>query len=411
MPTELCGKRVLIVDDTPVNREIFQVLTKSWGLRPAEAADGLAALEALTQAQADQDPFDLAILDMQMPGMDGKTLGRAIKADPSLQATRLVMCTSLGQTGSDQQWEKIGFVAAITKPVRRQELYEVLEAAIAGRKPAIYSARTTLPLALDSSFSQARILVADDNITNQQVALGILKKLGLRAEVAANGLEVLQALKTIPYDLGLMDVQMPEMDGYEATRKIRDPQSRVHNHQVPIIAMTAHALSGDREKSLAAGMNDYITKPVEVAALVAALKKWLSPNAGSGPLLAGEPVAEAAAANHAESAVVFDRAGLMERVLDDEELVGVIMTAFLGDMPQQLQQLKLAVAAGDALAVESQAHQIKGAAATVGGIALSALAGVLEQAGRAGDLTVISARATEMDAQFEALKAAMNPAT
>ena len=116
MPTELCGKRVLIVDDTPVNREIFQVLTKSWGLRPAEAADGLAALEALTQAQADQDPFDLAILDMQMPGMDGKTLGRAIKADPSLQATRLVMCTSLGQTGSDQQWEKIGFVAAITKP-------------------------------------------------------------------------------------------------------------------------------------------------------------------------------------------------------------------------------------------------------------------------------------------------------
>ena len=198
------------------------------------------------------------------------------------------MCTSLGQLGNDQHWKEIGFGAALPKPVRRTELQEVLEATISGNKIKPFQAHATPGCALRQGFGLARILVAEDNITNQHVAVGILQKLGLRVEVAANGTEAVHALETIPCDLVLMDAQMPEMDGFEATRHIRNPQSAVRNHHIPIIAMTAHALHGDREKCLAAGMNDYVTKPVEVSALVAALEKWLPPIGEGRQTLAGE---------------------------------------------------------------------------------------------------------------------------
>jgi CheY-like chemotaxis protein/HPt (histidine-containing phosphotransfer) domain-containing protein len=406
-PADLNGVRVLIVDDHAVNREIFLVLLKSWGLRPAEAADGPAALRVLTQAKADQDPFAIAVLDMQMPGMDGISLGRAIKTDAKLRDTQLVICTSLGQLSNDQPWEATGFVAALTKPVRRPELQEVLEAVISGKKITAARANATPNLALDQGFGLARILVVEDNTTNQQVAMGILQKLGLRVEVAANGIEALHALESIPYDLVLMDVQMPVMDGLAATRQIRDPQSGVLNHQVPIIAMTAHALHGDQKKCLQAGMDDYVTKPVEVSALVAALEKWL-PTRGEGRQpLAGDTKEEAAAAPGKESPPVFDRAGLMKRLMNDEELARVVIEGFLGDLPGQIKQLRSYAAAGEVRRVEQQAHRIKGASATVGGEALCALVTALEQAGQDGDLTIISARMAELDMQFTALKEAM----
>ena len=447
-PAELRGVRVLVVDDTPINREILLVLLTSWGLRPAEAAGGPAALQALAQAKAAQDPFTVAILDLQMPGMDGESLGRAIKADPDLGDTRLVMCGSLGQMGGHQRWEDIGFVAALTKPVRRPELHEALVEAISGKTIAAARDKATPDFAPGRGLSPARILVVEDNITNQQVAVGILKKLGLSAEVAASGVEALQALATVGYDLVLMDVQMPEMDGIEATRHIREPLSRVLNHQVPIIAMTAHALPGDREKCRQAGRNDYVSKPVEVSALVAALEKWLPPKDESGHPPAGETnepdtaaiqgagsperggdslspqlqardagdrlspprkaeLAAALAATHEDAIPVFDRAALLDRVMDDEEIARVVIAGFLGDIPGQIEQLKGYAAAGDTQQVEQQAHRIKGAAATVGGEALSALAAALEQAGSAGDVALISARVAELDAQFAALKGAM----
>ena len=224
--------------------------------------------------------------------------------------------------------------------------------------------------------------------------------------MAADGAEVLHALETIPYDLVLMDAQMPVMDGLEATRRIRNPQSAVRNHHIPIIAMTAHALRGDRERCLQAGMNDYVTKPVEVSALVAVLEKWLNQEGESRQSRAGQAKEEVAATCE-EEIPVFDRAGLMHRVMNDEELARVVIEGFLGDLPAQIMKLKNYAAAGEACNVEQQAHKIKGASATVGGEALRALAAAMEQAGQAGDLAIISARMAELDARFAALKEAM----
>jgi PAS domain S-box-containing protein len=413
---DLAGVRVLVVDDRPVNREILLVLLKSWGLRPAEATDGPGALQMLAQAKAAQDPFALAILDAQMPGMDGESLGRAIKADPNLQDTRLVMCTSLGQLGSAQHREANGFVATLAKPVRRQELREVLKEAISGRKSTSSRAHSTRGFAFGMGSRTARILVADDNITNQQVAVSMLQKMGLRAEVAANGAEAARALETIRYDLVLMDVQMPEMDGLEATRHIRMAEAKTLRAngkdpsvfpRIPMVAMTAHALQGDREKCLQAGMDDYVSKPVEVSTLIAALEKWLNPKGGSHQPREGE-IREAVAVSVPQEAVpIFDRAALMKRMMNDEDLARVVIAGFLGDLPGQIKQLKSYAAAEDAPRVEQQAHKIKGASGTVGGEALRAVAAAMEQAGQHEDLATIAARAAELDPQFAALKAAM----
>ena len=407
---DLRGVRVLIVDDIPIDREILVVLLKTWGMRPSEAVDGPSALRALIQAQATWDPFKIAILDKQMPGMDGKSLGRAIKSDQILNETGLVLHTSLGQIGGCQELKEIGFAATLPKPVRRQELLDVLTAVISG-KEIISSRITSTPgLSLGKNLGHARILLAEDNITNQQVAVGILKKLGLSVDVAANGVEAVKALATLPYDLVLMDVQMPEMDGMEATRTIRDSQSRVLNHQITIIAMTAHAMQGDREKCIQAGMDDYLTKPIELPTLVAILKKWLKPKGEENQPTASEPDEKVVLTNPEKKLVVFDRVAFMSRVMDDKDLARVVLNGFLGEIPDEITQLKNHVAAGDARRVEQQAHKIKGACAVVGGEALRALAWTMEQAGKAGDMATARACVTELDAHFNALKEALENA-
>ncbi len=345
---DLRRARVLIVDDRPINREILMVLLNSWNMRPEEAADGPSALRALNEAQAARDPFTIAILDMQMPGMDGKSLCCAIKSDPTLSETRLVLYTSMGQMDSDQRLEEIGFAAALTKPVRREDLLAVLSDVISGRKFATPQPVSSPDFALSHGLIHARILVAEDNITNQQVAVGILTKLGFRSEVAANGAEAVKALETLPYDLVLMDVQMPVMDGLDATRAIRDPPSRVLNHKITIVAMTAHATQGDREKCLQAGMDDYLTKPIELPALVAVLEKWLKPKGEADQPMISEPEGKVARSNHEEKLAVFDRAAFMNRMMDDKELARVILDGFFGELPSQITLLKNHLAEGDA---------------------------------------------------------------
>ena len=279
----------MIVDDNVTNCEILTTRMASWGMRPMDTQDGPSALHALQLALEENDPFRIAVIDMQMPDMNGEEVGRSIKANKFLTDTRMVMLTSMGMRGDAKRFQEIGFTAYTTKPIRCQELKMVLSLALTNlngtepMQPPITTRHTAREMIYLFAGRRARILLAEDNITNQLVALGILKKLGLRADAVANGAEALNALATLPYDLVLMDVQMPERDGFEATRIIRNCNSGITNDEdsvhlprtIPIIAMTAHAMHGDRERCLEAGMNDYITKPVSTQALADVLDKWL----------------------------------------------------------------------------------------------------------------------------------------
>jgi signal transduction histidine kinase/PleD family two-component response regulator len=278
IPEDIRGKRVLVVDDNETNRLVVKQQLLSWGCLHDEAAGGETALVMLKSAHENGNPFDIAILDMQMPEMDGEMLGRKIKADPLLQNIPLMMMSSIGQRGDAVRIQEVGFAAYLTKPVKQSQLYNCLASvfSLAKTKEASHGKHliTKHSIAEDMR-SRARILLVEDNITNQKVALIILNKLGYHADAVANGEEAVKALELIPYDLVLMDCQMPVMDGYEASACIRDPQSSVLNHNVPIIAMTAHAMKGDQEKCLASGMDDYVSKPVGPQKLSDALERQL----------------------------------------------------------------------------------------------------------------------------------------
>jgi CheY-like chemotaxis protein len=228
---------------------------------------------------AANDPFETAIIDMQMPEMDGETLGQKIKQDPDLKNTILVLLTSMGKRGDAKRIEEIGFAAYLTKPVKQSQLYDCLTTVFSRKKEVLKNQPPTIvtrhSIAEDKK-RKHRILLAEDNITNQQVALNILKKFGYNADVVNNGKEAVRALEIIPYDIVLMDCQMPEMDGYEATGEIRNSRSKVLDSKIPIIAMTAHTMKGDREKCLEAGMDDYLCKPVNPQELHDTLEKWVT---------------------------------------------------------------------------------------------------------------------------------------
>jgi CheY-like chemotaxis protein len=296
---DLQGARALIVDDNATGRDLLTRRLAAWGLRPLAVPDGPSALAALAQALAEGDPFRLALIDMQMPGMDGEALGRSIRADERLAETRLVLLTSLGLRGDVRRLQEIGFAAYAVKPIRHEELQRLLALALQERGAAtpapIVTRHTVRETREPFAGRPARILLAEDNLVNQRVVLGMLKKMGLSADAVANGVAALQALETQPYDLVLMDVQMPELDGVEATRRLRQSGAAVCNPRIPVIALTANAMQGDRERFLAAGMSDHVGKPVSSQALAAALDRWLPPAsaeaAARGPRSVGdEPV-------------------------------------------------------------------------------------------------------------------------
>jgi PAS domain S-box-containing protein len=282
VPAAFAGARVLVVDDSRASREAVAAQLNAWGMRSTTAEDGPTALQRLHEAFEAGEPFDILLTDMQMPGMDGEALGRIAMNDRRFAATRLVMMTSQGWPGDTGRLGRAGFAAQLLKPVRRPDLLDCLAAVLGAPAGAAGPRLVTRHSLRDLRAASVRVLLAEDNLTNQQVALGILRKLGLRADVVANGHEAIEALHRAPYDLVLMDVQMPEMDGLDATRAIRADGSGFLNRAVPIIAMTAHAMRGDREECLSAGMNDYIAKPVTPVALSRVLEKWLAGPGASG---------------------------------------------------------------------------------------------------------------------------------
>jgi PAS domain S-box-containing protein len=416
---ELQGVRSLIVDDNATSRELLTTHLTAWGMRATAVEDGPEALAALHRAIEVNDPFRIALIDMQMPDMDGASLGRAIQANPCLSGTRMIMLTSLGMRADAGRFDTIGFAACATKPLYYPELRCVVRLALRAQSgtpahqpptasyPAIHGASAAAtPSAPRAIPYNGCVLLAEDNITNQQVARAILEKLGCRVETVANGAQALRALETLACDLVIMDVQMPEMDGLEATRRIRDPRSAAARHDIPIVAMTAHALKEDRERCLAAGMDDYITKPVSTQALSEVLGRWLPKEAASGdvPIAAN---AGAAQLHEDRTPVVWDRAGMQARLMDDAALARTVIDHFLGDIPHQIALLRHYLDTANASGAAQQAHHIKGAAANVGAEALRAAADRLERVAGRGELPAISEHLRALESEFHVLKQTM----
>lgn len=273
----LHGVRILGVDDIQTNRRVLECMLASWGCRIDVVPDAVSALQHLKNAREANDPYKIAILDMLMPNIDGESLGLIIRNDPFIRDTILVMCTSMGFRGDAARLDKAGFAAFLTKPVKKHQLFLCLNQIV--QKNASDSPK--MPIITRHSVEDARkqtirILLAEDNLVNQKVALKMLEKLGYHAQSVANGLEVIRILEDIHFDLILMDIQMPEMDGLEATRRIRTYSGDKFDPGIPIIALTAHAMKGDSEQCIAEGMDGYLSKPIDMKNLAEKLKEFLS---------------------------------------------------------------------------------------------------------------------------------------
>ncbi len=268
------GHRILVVDDNPTNRELLGSLLTAWGFSVDAVADGATALEAVNAARETGTPYRLGLLDMQMPEMGGEALGGAILKESPPGETALIMMAALSHRGSARRFHAMGFAGCLTKPIKQKDLHEILATVLEKR---IADKGTEPPPKHLHTVRSGHILLAEDNLTNQKLALLLLRKMGFKVDAVATGTEALTALSHTAYDLVLMDVQMPEMDGYEATRHIRNPESTVLSSSIPIIAMTAFAMKGDREICLAAGMDDYLSKPIRIDDLTRVLDRWLPP--------------------------------------------------------------------------------------------------------------------------------------
>jgi len=398
LPLEIKDTRILIVDDNQTNRLVFRKLLRSWGYRFEEAADGVEGLEKLETAIAEGNPFRAALVDMQMPRMDGKALGEKIKADPALSGTILILLTSVSQRGEAAQLKEVGFSAYLTKPVKISTLYDCLLTVFGGS--ATESKKEVRPLVTQHSLREdrkrrVRILVAEDNAVNQKVALRILGKLGYHADAVADGNEAVKALETISYDLVLMDVQMPVMDGFEATQRIRDPESSVLRRDIPIVAMTAHALKEDRDRCLEAGMDDYVSKPVAPLALGKVLGKYLSDASTAGPPDEDRTEPEIAA----EAPVLLERVRVVAH--GDVDFERELIETFLSDSRNQMAALGQAILGENWEEVRKRAHSIKGSSANVGAVRMQAAAGRLEQIADARDASIASEVLAGLQVEFD----------
>ncbi|MDZ5637034.1 response regulator [Janthinobacterium sp. GMG1] len=383
---------VLIVDDNATNRSILLQHAIEWQMAAASAADGAEALGLLQGALRGGRPFDLAIIDMRMPVMDGAEMVRAIKADADMVALKIIMLSSLDASADLRLVTALGVEYCLTKPVRALELRHCIEAVCGfGTLAPTPPAAPALPAAPDSAAAgQAplRMLLVEDNAINQEIALAMLEDSGYEAMPADNGRRALALWERHPFDVILMDCQMPEMDGFEATRQLRRMETQQGRHRTPIIALTANAILGDRELCLDAGMDDYLAKPYTRAALLAVLARWHP--APAVPAAAETVVTVEATPAPAESASILDAAALQNlramRRPGRPDVLGRIIDLFYSDAPRLLGQLEVAAEASDAAALQLAAHTLKSSCANVGALGLSATCREIEQYARGNDV-------------------------
>jgi signal transduction histidine kinase/DNA-binding response OmpR family regulator len=414
--------RVLVVDGNLTNREIIVSQLQSREIDAVPAEDGLVALRQLREAAAAGNPFQAAVLDIHAPELDAEALARTIRQDELIRATQLILLTAVGRPGDARHFEDEGFAAYLTKPVQKADLLDCLNLVLSEEHSKEHPHHLiTRHLLRERPRRCGRILLVEDNLINQQVATGILERLGWRVDVASQGKECLQMLAREHFDVVLMDLQMPTMDGYKATQLIRSGDEKNVNPKIPIIAMTAHAMAGESEKCLAAGMSDYISKPIDPQLLAGMVEKWLPREIPSAARPDDTMQAQAthrqdtrtnaptpAAFDARVSPAVFNLESFMRRMMDDEELARAVITAFLDGLPELIGEFKRRISGKDAEAIWKQAHQVKGVAANVGAEALSALAAEIERAGRAGNLEDVTDKATELDLRTTDLQAALD---
>ena len=383
----LTGRRILVVDDNSTNRRLLELLLTHWGCIPLLAESGAAALALLRDQQTVGKKVDAGLIDMQMPEMDGETLVKTIKTDAALAALPCIMLTSAGVSLSQAEADACGYAAYLYKPVKSVRLHGLL-ARVLGIN-AVTPITDGRPAAGNLlAVSTARILVVEDNPVNQKVVQKLLERQGHRGDLAGNGFEAIIALRERPYDLVLMDCQMPEMDGFEATRQLRDPNSGVRDITIPVIALTANAMQGDRERCLEAGMNDYLTKPISPQALSDALVRWLPRTVCTvDPIHSPEPTIKSPNNN------VFDADSMLGRFAGDLEIAHIAVNGALESIPEELALLRKTAEAGDSASACRHAHTIKGLSATLSALPCSGSAEFIEHQLRAGD---VNAAMTEL---------------
>ncbi len=412
VPTsDLRGVRVLVASESDINWRVLHEQLSTWGVRHNAVASGKEALTALRTARQSGDPYQLAILGHRLPDMDGEMLGRTIKDEPALQETVLVMLTSTGKRGDAQRAQGAGFAAYLVNPLRDSHLLGTLtmvwtsrtqggDAEFVTRHSFAKSRRraTDSPALMRST--PTRVLIAEDNAVNRKVAVRLLEKLGCRVDVASDGKEAVSMVAQRPYDLVFMDCQMPEMDGYQATAEIRQRQRAERG--IPIIAMTAHAMQGDRDRCLAAGMDDYISKPLRTEELVAVIEQWTLASAeahqearpdAATPVASNEPIDAAALA------------GLLDAQEEGEpDFLAELIDQFLREAPRQLDAVRDAVARGEAQALAREAHRLKGGCSIFGAHTMAALCGNLEARGRADSVQGADALLAQLEGEFSRVR-------
>ncbi|MGH7230416.1 MAG: response regulator [Nitrospiraceae bacterium] len=438
-PVELAGRRLCIVDDNANSRLILENYAHHWGMHSVSAISGPQALALLKAAASRGQPCDLAILDFQMPELDGLQVARAIKADPALAAVQLILLSSLGLRGDAEQARQAGITAYLTKPVRRSELYRSVamvlatSGGMAADSAGVSTRRGNTPFVTRHSLKEkaavtrARILVAEDNIANQRVAVRMLEKLGYRADLVANGREAVESVCRVAYSAVLMDCQMPDMDGLEATREIRRLEAKTERPKVsgneqdsthclgplasrlPIIAMTANAMQGDRERCLEAGMDDYLAKPVKREEIQTMLAKWI-PEDLEELEHPGHPAGRdttQAADNRETRQDHLDRAVLAElrNLGTDQDVLATLIAHFLENTPKHLTALQAALRRRDGQTLAWTAHDLSNLCGNLGARRMCSLSIALAALGKSGHLTQTGEPLLQLEAEFEQVRA------
>jgi signal transduction histidine kinase/DNA-binding response OmpR family regulator len=401
-PTSLKGLSCLIVDDNLTNRRILHAITTQWSMKSDAVESAVLALSALEAAASGNNAYKLILIDGHMPQMDGFQLAERIRRNPKLTGAIVLMLTSGGQPGDIDRCRELGISAYLIKPIRRSELLDVVLRVLnkAPREVITDSEEALLP---NAAARTLRFLAAEDNFVNQRLIVRLLESVGHSVTVVGDGLAAVNASQQNSYDVILMDVQMPIMDGHEATKQIRLLEQTTGAH-VPIIAMTAHAMKGDREKCLEAGMDDYIAKPLHKQELLQAICEQTTRK----PLPIGEALASASAPISSNGELDVEAA--LRQMGGDKDLFCELCRLFLQESPALLDSVRTALAQSDSTAVYRAAHKLKGTVSTIGGLKATRAALVLEELGRAADVNGFAEAAAALEREMTALLLAISRA-